>query len=66
MPGKWKRLLTGSGFIDDLILAPGNGNDTPPSPSTSTDECVELGRELAGQICVTDKGGRRAVCRRQA
>lgn len=48
-------LLTGSGFIDDLILAPGNCNDTP-ALAFYLDECVELGRELAGQIWVADKG----------
>lgn len=48
-------LLTGSGFIDDLILAPGNCNDTP-ALAFYLDECVELGRELAGQFWVTDNG----------
>jgi hypothetical protein len=48
-------LLTGSGFIEDLILAPGNCNDTP-ALAFYRDECVELGRELAGQIWVMDKG----------
>jgi hypothetical protein len=48
-------LLTGSGFIDDLILAPGNCNDTP-ALAFYLDECVELGRALAGQIWVMDKG----------
>jgi hypothetical protein len=48
-------LLTGSGFIDDLILAPGNCNDTP-ALAFYLDECVELGRELAGQCWVLDKG----------
>src|SRR2546430_12098734 len=40
-------LLTGSGFIDDLILAPGNCND-PPALALYLDECVELGREPGG------------------
>jgi hypothetical protein len=48
-------LLTGSGFIEDLILAPGNGNDTP-ALAFYLDECVELGRELAGPIWVMDQG----------
>lgn len=48
-------LLTGSGFIDDLILAPGNCNDTP-ALAFYLDECVELGRELAGQCWVMDNG----------
>lgn len=48
-------LLTGSGFIDDLILAPGNCNDTP-ALAFYLDECVELGRELAGQCWIMDNG----------
>src|SRR5215211_1133917 len=48
-------LLIGSGFIDDLILAPGNCNDTP-ALAFYLDECVELGRELAGQCWVMDNG----------
>jgi Transposase DDE domain len=48
-------LLTASGFLDDLILAPGNCNDTP-ALAFYLDECVELGRELAGQIWVLDNG----------
>jgi hypothetical protein len=48
-------LLTGSGFIDDLIIAPGNCNDTP-ALAFYLDECVELGRELAGQFWVMDNG----------
>ena len=48
-------LMTLSGFIVDLILAPGNCNDTP-ALAFYLDECVEWGRELAGQIWVMDKG----------
>lgn len=48
-------LLTGSGFIDELIPAPGNCNDTP-ALAFYLDECVELGRELAGQTWVLDNG----------
>src|SRR5947209_1313889 len=48
-------LLTGSGFIDDLILAPGNCNDTP-ALAFYLDECVELGRQLAGQVWIMDNG----------
>jgi DDE family transposase len=48
-------LLTGSGFIDDLVLAPGNCNDTP-ALAFYLDECVELGRQLAGQTWVMDNG----------
>jgi Transposase DDE domain len=48
-------MITGSGFIDDLIPAPGNCNDTP-ALAFYLDECVELGRELAGQTWVLDNG----------
>jgi hypothetical protein len=48
-------LITGSGFIDDLIPAPGNCSDTP-ALAFYLDECVELGRELAGQTWVMDNG----------
>lgn len=48
-------LITGSGFIDDLIPAPGNCNDTP-ALAFYLDECVELGREMAGQTWVVDNG----------
>jgi hypothetical protein len=48
-------LLTGSGFIDDLVLAPGNCNDTP-ALAFYLDECRELGRELAGQVWIMDNG----------
>jgi hypothetical protein len=50
-------LLTLSGFIDDLILAPGNCNDTP-GLAAYLDECVEEERDLSGQVWVTDKGYR--------
>jgi hypothetical protein len=48
-------LITASGFIDDLVLAPGNCNDTP-ALAFYLDECVVLGRELSGQLWVMDKG----------
>jgi hypothetical protein len=48
-------LLTGSGFIEDLILAPGHGNDTP-ALAAYLDECVEQRRCLGGQVWVMDKG----------
>jgi hypothetical protein len=48
-------LITGSGFIDDLIPAPGNCSDTP-ALAFYLDECVELGRVLAGQTWVLDNG----------
>lgn len=48
-------LLTGSGFIDDLVLAPGNCNDTP-ALAGYLDECVACGRDLRGQVWVMDKG----------
>ena len=48
-------LVTLSGFIQDLVLAPGNCNDTP-GLAAYLDECVEQGRDLAGQVWVRDKG----------
>jgi hypothetical protein len=48
-------LLTGSGFIEDVVLAPGNCNDTP-ALAFYLDECVEQGRDLSGQVWVMDKG----------
>jgi hypothetical protein len=48
-------LITGSGFIEDVILAPGNCNDTP-ALAFYLDECVEQGRSLNQQIWVLDKG----------
>ena len=48
-------LLTGSGFIEDVILAPGNCNDTP-ALAHYLDECVEQGRDLRGQLWVLDNG----------
>jgi hypothetical protein len=48
-------LLTGTGFIDDLFLAPGNCNDTP-GLAFYLDECGERGRQLAGQFWVVDNG----------
>ncbi len=50
-------LMTLSGFIVDLILAPGNCNDTPLL-AHYLDECVEIGRDLQGQTSVMDKGFR--------
>lgn len=48
-------LITGSGFIEDVILAPGNCNDTP-ALAFYLDECVEQGRNLNAQVWVMDKG----------
>jgi hypothetical protein len=48
-------LLTASGFIDDLVLAPGNCHD-PVALAASLDECVEQGESLAGQVWVMDPG----------
>jgi hypothetical protein len=48
-------LLTGSGFIEDVILAPGNCNDTP-ALAFYLDECVEQGRVVRGQTWVMDNG----------
>jgi hypothetical protein len=46
-------LITGSGFIEDLIPAPGNCSDTP-ALAFYLDECVAEGRELAGQTWIMD------------
>ena len=43
-------LITASGFIDDLILTPGNCNDTP-ALAFYLDECMELGRSLGLIAC---------------
>ena len=48
-------LLTASGFVEDLILAPGNYND-PMALAGYLDECVEWERDLSGQVWVLDKG----------
>src|SRR5262249_426129 len=42
-------------FIRDLILAPGNCNDTP-GLAAYLDECLATGRDFAGQVWVMDKG----------
>jgi hypothetical protein len=48
-------LMTASGFLDDLVLAPGNYHD-PVALAAYLDECVETGRDLRGQVWVMDKG----------
>jgi hypothetical protein len=48
-------LLSGSGYIEDVILAPGNCNDTPLL-AFYLDECIEQGRDLSGQEWYMDKG----------
>jgi hypothetical protein len=55
-------VLTGSGYIEDLFLAPGNAdalahhsNDTPLL-AFYLDECIEEGRDLSGQEWYMDKG----------
>lgn len=58
-------LITGSGFIEEIILAPGNCNDTP-ALAAYLDECVAAGRNLAGQFWVLDKGYRNRQIRRWA
>lgn len=50
-------LITCSGFVDDLILAPGNCNDVPLL-AAYLDECVEQHRQLDQQVWVGDKGFR--------
>ena len=58
-------LITASGFVVDLILAPGNCNDTP-ALAAYLDECVAAGRSLAGQVWMMDKGYRNAQLVRRA
>jgi hypothetical protein len=48
-------LVTASGFIEDLVLSPGNYTDTP-ALAAYLDECVAAGRDLRGQVWVMDKG----------
>lgn len=48
-------LLTGSGYIDDLFLAPGNCFDTALLAGY-LDECRVQGRDLSGQEWYMDKG----------
>jgi hypothetical protein len=48
-------LITASGFIDDLVLTPGNCNDTP-ALAFYLDECMEVGRSVCGQTWVMDSG----------
>jgi hypothetical protein len=50
-------LMTRSGFVIDLILAPGNCNDTKLL-AHYLDECRERGQSLAGQVWIMDKGFR--------
>lgn len=50
-------LMTASGFLLDVILAPGNCSD-PRLLANYLDECVEQGRDLQGQVWVMDKGFR--------
>ena len=58
-------LLTGSGYIEDVILAPGNCNDTPLL-SLYLDECIAQGRDLCGQEWYMDKGFRNKELKRWA
>jgi hypothetical protein len=48
-------LITASGFIEDVVLCPGNCNDTP-ALAFYLDECAELGRSVGGQTWVMDSG----------
>jgi hypothetical protein len=50
-------LTTASGFIVDLILAPGNLHDVPLL-TAYLDECAAENRDLRGQTWVMDKGFR--------
>lgn len=48
-------LMTASGFIDDIFLAPGWCRDVP-TLAGYIDGCVETGRGVTGQTRVMDKG----------
>jgi hypothetical protein len=48
-------LVTGSGFIDDLVLAPGNWADVTLL-AAYLDACVQEGRDLSNQEWAMDKG----------
>jgi len=48
-------LVTGSGFIDDLPLAPGNGADVTLL-AAYLDECAQQGRDVSHQEWAMDKG----------
>lgn len=52
-------LTTASGFIEDIILSPGNCNDTP-FLANYLDERVEHGPDVSGQDWFMDKGFRNA------
>jgi hypothetical protein len=58
-------LMTASGFLIEVILAPGNCNDTPLL-AAYLDECIEHRRDLRGQIWVMDKGFRNQALVRRA
>lgn len=48
-------LVTGSGFIDDLVLAPGNWADVTLL-AAYLDECVQQARDVSGYEWAMDKG----------
>lgn len=58
-------LMTCSGFVLDVILAPGNCNDTPLL-AHYLDECVERGQDLQGQTWIMDQGFRNKALARWA
>ena len=58
-------LVNGSGYSEDLFLAPGNCNDTRLL-AFYLDECVEQGRDLCGQEWYMDKGFRNKELKRRA
>ncbi len=58
-------LITASGFIVDLILAPGNCADVT-ALELYLDECLEYDRPVAGQTWLMDKGYRSKRLARQA
>ncbi len=58
-------LVTGSGYIEDLFLAPGNCFDTALL-AFYLDECQEQGRDLRGQEWYLDKGFLNKALKRRA
>jgi hypothetical protein len=58
-------LITASGFIVDLILAPGNCADVT-ALGLYLKECLEYGRDVTGQAWLLDKGYRSAPLTRWA
>jgi hypothetical protein len=58
-------VITASGFVEDLVLAPGNLHDVPLL-TAYLEECVREGRNLRGQTWILDKGFASEPLRRTA